>query len=157
QSAALWNLDSGFETSAIDAETARRAGIAIHEQRKVDAPGGSIDEAWTDRLCMTVGGAPFCAARTAAISLTGLSALVGGDFPGILGHDCFERYVVRIDYRRRIVTLYDPSDFRTPPNATAVTVYLEAGEPFLEGVLFLARRAMPAKLKIDTGSLDFMG
>jgi hypothetical protein len=82
---------------------------------------------------------------------------VGDEFPGILGHDFFERYVVRIDDGRRIVTLYDPSGFRAPPNASAVPVYLEASEPFLAGTFFLAGRAMPAKLKIDTGSLDFMG
>src|SRR5262245_33088099 len=89
---ALWNLDSGFETSAIDSGTASRAGSLVHARATVDAPGGAIGQAWTDRLCVTVGRAPFCAARAASISLGGLEPLVGNDFPGILGHDFFERY-----------------------------------------------------------------
>jgi hypothetical protein len=154
---ARWNLDSGFETSAIDAATARRAGVAVHGPETTAAPGGSIDQAWTGRLCVTVGSASFCPDRMASIPLAGLSFLVGADFPGILGHDFFERYVVRIDYQRRVVTLEDPERFSAPPNARPVPVSLESGEPFLVATLFLAGRATPAKLKIDTGSLDFMG
>jgi hypothetical protein len=38
-----------------------------------------------------------------------------------------------------------------------VAVWLEEGEPFAVGTLYLAGRSVPAKLKIDTGSLDLLG
>jgi hypothetical protein len=154
---ALWNLDSGFETSAIDDRTRERAGISAHGRAKADAPGGAIEQASTDRLCVTVGATPFCAHQMASIPLDGLAYLIGDEFPGILGHDFFERYVVRIDYRQRTVSLFDPARFEPPGAAVSVPVYLEQGEPFLVGTLFVGGRATPAKLKVDTGSLDFMG
>ena len=68
-----------------------------------------------------------------------------------------QRFVVRIDYQGRRVALLDPRTAAPPEGAVGIPVFLERGEPFLLGSVFLAGRANPAKLKIDTGSLDFLG
>jgi hypothetical protein len=85
-----------------------------------------------------------------------LEPIIGRRFGGILGHDFFERFVVRIDYSAHTVTLFDPATF-TDSAGTSVPLWLEAQEPFFVGTLFLGGRAHTAKLKVDTGSLDFIG
>jgi hypothetical protein len=74
-----------------------------------------------------------------------------------LGHDFFERYVVTIDYASRTVELASPENWRPPAGATETRVWIEDGEPFALATLWVAGRSVPAKLKLDTGSLSGLG
>ena len=153
----LWLLDSGFEYSVVGAVTAHRLRLAVSEQGAVAAPGGAVDLGWTNQLCVTVTGLSYCADSMARIPIEGLAPVVGTPIGGILGHDFFSRFVVRIDYAARRIELFDPATYSYRGPGTEVALWLEAGEPFVLGTLYLAGRTIPAKLKIDTGSLDLLG
>ncbi|HQR16905.1 MAG TPA: hypothetical protein PK948_00970, partial [Gemmatimonadales bacterium] len=156
-SEALWLLDSGFEYSVIGAGTADRLHLPIRDRHATAAPGGAVDLGWTDRLCVTAAGLGYCADSMARIPLEGLAPVVAAPIAGILGHDFFSRFVVRIDYAASRIELFDPATYSYDGPGTAIPVWLEAGEPFVLGTLYLTNRAVPAKLKIDTGSLDLLG
>lgn len=147
----LWLLDSGFETSVITPRTIDAVHAPLRAGTKAD------DQAWTGRLCLAVTTLELCADSLARIPLDGLEPLIADRLPGIFGHDVFQHYAIRIDYANRTVSFYAPETYRAPSSAVAVPVLLENGEPFLVGMLHNAGRTTPAKLKIDTGSLDFMG
>ena len=152
-----WLLDSGFEYSVVGARTADRLRLPLRERKVVAAPGGAVDLGWTNRFCVTIAGLSHCADSLARIPIEGLEPIIAKPIGGILGHDFFGKFVVRIDYAASRIELFDPATFAYHGPGVSVAVWLEAGEPFLAGTLYLNGRATPAKLKIDTGSLDLLG
>ncbi|MCB0640945.1 MAG: clan AA aspartic protease, partial [Phaeodactylibacter sp.] len=73
---------------------------------------------------------------------------------GILGANIFRHYVVKIDYRRRIITLQKPNTFK-PPGDDFLEAPLEISKnkPYLRSEVKLAEgRHAPVKLLLDTGA-----
>ncbi len=152
-----WILDSGYEYSLLDSATARAAGIPVSTPKTVAQPGGSVTQGWARAVPLDVSGTAFHPDSLAVFPLAPLSPVVGKPLAGLLGHDFFERNVVVIDYAARSVRLATPSGWNPPAGATEITVWLEDGEPFVLGMLWVAGRTVPAKLKLDTGSLSGLG
>lgn len=154
-----WVLDTGFDYSIIDAGVVSRTGLGVSEVEEVAQPGGAVETRWTRAVTLDLaGGTRFNADSMAVIDLSGFAPMVGDVGLGILGHDFFEHLPVRIDYAARSVTL--PPAGRARPearDAVAVRLWLEQGEPFALAYLWAAGRTVPAKLKIDTGSLSGLG
>jgi len=155
--AGLWILDSGYEYSLLDSTTAQSAGIAVSAPSTVAQPGGSVTQGWARDVSLELSGRPFRPDSLAVLPLAGLAPVVGQPLAGLLGHDFFERYVVTIDYASRTIELASPDNWRPPAGATEVPVWIEDGEPFALATLWVAGRSVPAKLKLDTGSLSGLG
>lgn len=152
-----WILDSGYEYSLLDSATAQAAGVAVSAPTTVAQPGGSVTQGWARAVSLDLSGKPFRPDSLAVFSLQPLSPVVGKPITGLLGHDFFERNVITIDYAMREVRLASSSGWKPPAGATEVGIWLENGEPFLLATLWANRRSVPAKLKIDTGSLSGLG
>jgi hypothetical protein len=153
----LWILDSGYEYSLLDSATAQMSGIAVSAPSTVAQPGGSVSQGMARDVPLEVSGRPFRPDSLAVLPLAGLAPVLGKPLAGLLGHDFFERYVVTIDYAARTVKLVSPDNWRPPAAATELPVWIENGEPFVLATLWVAGRTVPAKLKIDTGSLSGLG
>lgn len=153
----LWILDSGYEYSLIDSATALASGIPVSTPATVAQPGGSVTQGMARDVSLEVSGRPYRPESLAVLPLAGLAPMVGKPLAGLLGHDFFERYVITIDYASRTVTLASPDNWRPPAGATELPVWIENGEPFVLATLWVAGRTVPAKLKIDTGSLSGLG
>lgn len=67
-------------------------------------------------------------------------------FDGLLGRELFECYVVRIDYAKRTLALYEPRDFEHGPG-TVVPFTLHAGTPEVAGRV----DGIDGRFTIDTG------
>lgn len=154
-----WMLDTGFDYSIVDAGLMSRTGQRVSEASAVAQPGGAVEARWTRAVTLDLApGTRFSTDSAAVIDLSGLAPVVGEIGLGILGHDFFERFPVRIDYAARSVTLLPPGHARpAAPEAIAVPLWLEQDEPFALGYLWAGGRTVPAKLKIDTGSLSGLG
>lgn len=153
----LWLLDSGFETSVVNrryADSLHLAGYAHGEQL---APGGHIDVGVVPGIPLHVGTTVFRPESLSVIDLHNVEPLLGSAFAGILGHDFLMRYVTRIDYERQVVELFAPSSFAYQGSGRILPVWIEANQPFALGILYINSRVVPAKLKLDTGSLDVLG
>jgi membrane-associated protease RseP (regulator of RpoE activity) len=155
--AGWWILDSGFEYTVIDRAATEGLGLRPRATSAAAAPGGTVDVGWVDSVALRAAGQGYIADSIAVIPLSGIGSVVGHPISGILGHDFLERFVVRLDYAAHRLTLYEPAGFRPIEPARAVPVWIEAGEPFILGMVSVAGRAHPAKLKLDTGSLDCVG
>lgn len=155
--AGWWILDSGFQYTLIDRTAAEHLGLRARETTATAAPGGTVDVGWVDSVPLGVARQSYLADSIAVIPLSGIGAVVGRPISGIVGHDFFERFVVRLDYAAQRLTLYEPAGFRPADTDRAVPAWIEAGESFIPGLVSVAGRTHPAKLKLDTGSLDCVG
>ena len=152
-----WILDSGYEYSLLDSAGARRAGLVVSTSEAVAAPGGTVSQGWARSVRVALDRGEFSTDSVAVMDLSGLAPVTGQVLAGLLGHDFFVRYVVTIDYATRAVRLAEPATYLPPTGAVAVPVWIEAAEPFAPATLYVGGRTVPAKLKLDTGSLSGLG
>jgi hypothetical protein len=153
----LWLLDSGFETSVVNSRYADSLHLPAYVHGQQAGPGGDTDIGIVPGIRLHVGPTMFRPESLAVIDLHHVEPLIGLPYAGILGHDFLERYVTRIDYDRRVVELFAPTTFVYSGAGRPLTVWIEADQPFALGSLYANRRTVPAKLKLDTGSLDILG
>ncbi|HYU35552.1 MAG TPA: aspartyl protease family protein [Thermoanaerobaculia bacterium] len=83
-----------------------------------------------------------------ALPFRELDKVEGVPLPGLLGFEVFKRFVVRIDYAERRLTLTLPEAFKEPAGATPVAFTFDEMTPQVEGKL----DGVPGKFTIDTGS-----
>lgn len=78
----------------------------------------------------------------------------GINVQGILGSDMFRRFVVKINYKRQIVTFIDPETFKPPGHSyEEIDIDLERHKPYIHTDVFVnaTNESRPARLLIDTG------
>jgi len=153
----LWLLDSGFETSVVNRRYADTLQLPAYTHGQAAAPGGHTDIGRIPGFPLHIGQATFDPDSMDVIDLHNVEPLLGFPFAGILGHDFLTRYVVRLDYDRQQVELFEPVSFACAGPGQSLPLWIEAEQPFVLGVLYTDGRATPAKLKLDTGSLDVLG
>jgi hypothetical protein len=86
-------------------------------------------------------------------------AITGVDVHGIIGANFFNRYIVRIDYERRIISLYEPKYFKPPKKFTPIPVDIYKNKIYFEAESKLLPQDSTLSLKylLDTGaSLSLM-
>lgn len=73
---------------------------------------------------------------------------------GIIGADLFRRFVVKINYRRKVITLYDPAYFRlSGARTTEIPLELHRNKPYITVNTALTKdTTIQAKYLIDTGA-----
>lgn len=73
---------------------------------------------------------------------------------GILGADLFRRFIVKINYRRKIITLYDPASFRAPGGRfEEYPIEIERHKPYLlANTSLTANATIRGKYLLDTGA-----
>ncbi|MCC7505816.1 MAG: aspartyl protease family protein [Saprospiraceae bacterium] len=78
----------------------------------------------------------------------------GIEVHGILSANAFSRYVIKINYQRRIITLYDRDYFRPPGNDyLAIPLEIYRNKPYVNTTLqVLPDSAAAVKLLLDTGA-----
>lgn len=74
----------------------------------------------------------------------------GVDIKGMVGFGVFKRFVTRIDYGAKTITLIDPKHFDPADAGTPVKFVFNGSNPEVEGSF----EGIPAKFDIDTGARD---
>ena len=76
----------------------------------------------------------------------------GIDVQGILGADFFRRFIVRINYRKRVITLYDPVHFKEPTEKfTKIPIEVHRHKPYVRATTKLTNQSpIDVKLLIDS-------
>ncbi len=83
----------------------------------------------------------------------GFEEFSGINVQGIIGADLFRRYIVKIDYRRQVITLYDPDRFTPPRKYHEISIEIFNGKPYLfADVRLLNDVQLRSKLLLDTGA-----
>ncbi len=72
---------------------------------------------------------------------------------GILGADFFRHFTVKINYKKRIITLLDPSTNIDKKGYAGYPISIKAGKPYIDNEIHLRDSIMiPAKFLVDTGA-----
>ncbi len=128
---------------------AKRLGLDAHGRMAARGVGEKqVDLGFAKAQRIEVGAIRLDAPIFYVIDLSELEPVEGLRFDGLVGFELFHRFVVRIDYAARRLTLIDPSFFRAPEGATAVPFELEERIPLVKGTI----DGRPATLSIDTGA-----
>jgi hypothetical protein len=78
---------------------------------------------------------------------------MGTDVHGILGYELFSRFLVKIDYEKKLLTLMAPHRFKPGRRYEKVPIRIEDTKPYLTTPVVLADGTQfTAKLLIDTGA-----
>ncbi|MBU1053898.1 MAG: aspartyl protease family protein [Proteobacteria bacterium] len=107
----LWLLDNGASMSIIDADYAKKLGLNPEGEIKGFGIANIFDFSFVTLPSYRVGEIRFNPQKI--FSFKGLSnRLYDSTVVGILGHDFLSRFVVKIDYASKILTLYHPDKFK---------------------------------------------
>ncbi|HET9055113.1 MAG TPA: aspartyl protease family protein [Cyclobacteriaceae bacterium] len=78
---------------------------------------------------------------------------LGVDVHGILGYELFSRFVIKIDYKKKVMTLYAPQKFRPGKRFQELPMAIEDTKPFILAPLNInSDNLLTAKLLVDTGA-----
>jgi len=85
--------------------------------------------------------------------LFNLSKHTGTSMNGILGADFFENRVVRVDYTKKCIYLYDPASFVPPIGFESIPISMEGHKMFMEVAIQDANDSIrTVRVLIDTGA-----
>lgn len=78
---------------------------------------------------------------------------LGVDVHGILGYELFSRFIVRVDYKKKIMTLYASDKFHPGKKYQELPMVIEDTKPFIIAPVQVdAENTLAAKLLVDTGA-----
>jgi hypothetical protein len=78
---------------------------------------------------------------------------MGTDVHGILGYELFSRFIVKIDYERKLLTLMLPDRFKPGKKHTWLPITVEDTKPYIVvGLQMNDTTSLSAKLLVDSGA-----
>ncbi len=82
-----------------------------------------------------------------------LKNYLGVEVHGILGYELFRRFIVKINYDRKIITLYEPAFFKPNKRFAEIPMSLEDTKPYIHlDVIQMNGKKVKTKLLLDTGA-----
>ncbi|MCA1641539.1 MAG: aspartyl protease family protein [Acidobacteria bacterium] len=154
-SAPLWFIfDTGASVTVIDAKAARRLRLKTRGSVTGTGAAGEATAARLDAASISFGGAVVDNLTLYALPLESFAASFGRPVGGVVGNDVIGRFVVEIDYAKRVVNFHDPASYHYRGAGSVVPVTIEDdGLPFARGEVEIEGRApLACKFEIDTGS-----
>ncbi len=98
-------LDTGLESNIFDSKQAEELGLTLEHRTDVDVPGGKIEMAFAGGVSFGLPGVEILNQRVRTLPLRVFTPVLGHAMHGIIGHNLFNRFVVEIDYARRVINL----------------------------------------------------
>jgi PDZ domain/Aspartyl protease len=151
-------LDTGVRTAILTQKTFSDI-LDLEYTRKytISGPGGQnlVDAYITNNVSLEL---PGVNGRGHAMLVLGQDYLelrnyLGTDVHGILGYELFSRFIVQIDYEKKILTLMLPEKFHRRGRYQALPITIEDTKPYiLVPVVFADGTKLNAKLLIDSGA-----
>ena len=78
---------------------------------------------------------------------------LGTDVHGILGYELFSRFIIEIDYQKKLLTLMTPERFRKRAKFQAIPMVIQDTKPYIIVPLVLQNgTSIEAKLLVDSGA-----
>ncbi|MFH2056826.1 MAG: hypothetical protein ABIJ61_12780, partial [bacterium] len=151
-------VDSGFEYSLLNMDRLPELGLTAGISATDAQPGGEVEVAEVTDVSISFPCLDVRFDQIKAIPLAGLEPIVGRRIDGILGHDIFSRMVVEIDYQLEQMTFHYAKGFKYLGGGEIIPVTFKDNEAFFVAEIIQPERVpIEAKLKLDTGSSDFIG
>jgi len=147
-------LDSGASGCVVDAALAQKLGIKGEGEKQGTGAGkGTVKFLFAPPLTYRLPGLSLLVDKSYIIDLSGQPALLGRYVGGVLGYNFFASYVVDVDYDARILTLYDPENYK--PTGHVVPFTLIKHTPYIRvGIAVGGQLAVEREVLVDSGSQD---
>ncbi len=142
-------LDSGAGATCIDSGMASKLGLRVEGVVEGKGAGGSQTVSFCKVRSLKLKGVEFSDQTIAVISLSRLYTTLGRRIAGILGYDFLSRFVTRIDYGNRSLSLYEPESFRYPEGMEILDIEITQNLPTIEAIL---GGEYQGKFLLDTGN-----
>ena len=148
-------LDTGASLSLLDENYAYALGLTVEGNALVEGIAETGDIRFARVRSIALAGPDSAEAtlgdfRVALLDLAQAGKIVLWKKPmGILGADFLSRFVVEIDYDRRMVTLYDPARYRYAGAGAALPFELSSNCPIVD---MTVNGSCPGKFLVDVGN-----
>ena len=151
-------LDTGVRTAILTQKTFTDIlNLAYSRKYTISGPGGEqvIDAYITNNVSLEL---PGVTGRGHALLVLGedyleLRNYLGTDVHGILGYELFSRFIIEIDYEKKVMTLYQPKRFRKKRRYQTIPILIEDTKPYVTTEVILADGTkLDAKLLVDSGA-----
>ncbi|CAM4423472.1 Domain amino terminal to FKBP-type peptidyl-prolyl isomerase [Pedobacter westerhofensis] len=153
-------FDTGATGAMIDSATAERAGISKESRlpASVAGSGGSQSYIMALNQSIKVGNTEFKHINLTMVNFASLSSGLGTKLDGIIGYEVMNRYITKIDFDRKKISLYDQNQPADTTGYTAIpfefnksvmiprfpiSITLANGETFNGKVMFDTGNAFP--------------
>jgi hypothetical protein len=147
-------LDTGANENCIQSTRLADFGLTTYAKTAATGGGGATDYGFTRDVTLTLPGLTLHKQHAAVVDQTGLERALGVPLGGLLGYDFLSRFVVEIDYVKKLLTLHDPVRWKYSGSGTVVPVVFDHGIPHADGTLRVGGRDLPAYLVIDFGAAE---
>lgn len=151
-------LDTGVRTSILTQKAFTDIlNLSYARKYTISGPGGEklIDAYITNNVSLEL---PGVLGRGHALLVLEedyleLRNYMGTDVHGILGYELFSRFLVKIDYEKKVLTLMTPDRFKPGRKFEVLPIRIEDTKPYLTTPVVLADGTQfTAKLLMDTGA-----
>ncbi|HEY9488018.1 MAG TPA: pepsin/retropepsin-like aspartic protease family protein, partial [Chryseosolibacter sp.] len=151
-------LDTGVRTAILTEKTFTDIlNLAYSRKYTISGPGGEqiIDAYITNNVSLEL---PGVTGRGHALLVLGQDYLelrnyLGTDVHGILGYELFSRFIIEVDYEKRMLTLSVPSRFMKKRKFQSIPIKIEDTKPYVTTSVVLADGTqLTAKLLVDSGA-----
>ncbi|SKC74744.1 aspartyl protease family protein [Ohtaekwangia koreensis] len=151
-------LDTGVRTAILTQKTFTDI-LNLQYSRKytISGPGGEklVDAYVTNNVTLDL---PGIQGRGHAMLVLDedyleLRNYLGTDVHGILGYELFSRFIIQIDYEKKLLTFTTPDKFRKPRKFQTLPMKIEDTKPYIiSPISFQDGTTMNAKLLMDSGA-----
>ncbi len=143
-------FDTGGE-NVVTPEVAKELGVSSEGTFEGRGVGEKSEDVGFTRVeTVQIGDATIAKQVFAVFALGPFAAVEGVPQLGLVGYEVFKRFVVRVDYDKKLLTLSLPSAFHYNGTGTEVPFTFKEHMPQVEGSL----DGIAGKFEIDTGSRD---
>lgn len=141
-----------FDTGGVNLitpELAHELGIAVEGSAEARGAGDATMESGLARVGeIDVGGAQIKNQVFVTLALDALYPANGVPMRGMVGYETFRRFVTRIDYGGKTITLIDPKYFDPKDAGVPIKVAFSGNAAIVDG----SYDGIPGKFQIDTGA-----
>lgn len=151
-------LDTGVRTAILTQKTFTDIlNLSYSRKYTISGPGGEqiIDAYITNNVSLEL---PGVMGRGHALLVLGedyleLRNYLGTDVHGILGYELFSRFIIEIDYEKKLITLSLPKRFKKKRKFHEIPIKIEDTKPYITTSVVLADGTqLTAKLLVDSGA-----
>jgi aspartyl protease/PDZ domain-containing protein len=152
-----WVLDTGADQEVINTPRLADYGLKTYARTITSGGGGSAEYGYASGATFTLPGVELKDQHVAVLDQTGLERALGLPLGGIFGYDFISRFVIELDYEKKLMTLHDPRTWKYSGRGLIVPVTFDNGIPFAHGVLSVPTKpAIPAFFVLDFGAAETM-
>ena len=151
-------LDTGVRTAILTQKGfSDLLNLAYSRKLSISGPGGVkvIDAYITNNVSLEL---PGVVSRGHAMLVLEedyleLRNYLGTDVHGVLGYELFSRFIVKIDYEKKLLTLMYPERFRPRGKYQQLSIEVQDTKPYITTPVFLNDTTkITAKLLVDSGA-----